>query len=121
MKLFRKEDFLAVTNQVPTQVYRGNILTADDDANSLGGLFITIPPRVEGQFHYHKKRESIQIFLSGEAVGCFEDKEVPVMAGDVVYIPPGEKHRVSNRSGSEVRFLEFFTEPPVESDFVPAE
>ena len=119
MKLFRKEDVARIENQSPEQVYREKIMTGKDMADDLGGIIVIIPPGIEGQFHYHAKRESLQIFLSGEAVGCFEDAEIPISAGDVLYIPPREKHRISNRSDTVVRFLEFFTQPPVESDFVP--
>ncbi len=119
MKLFKKEDLLSVKIGLSDQVYRENILTSVDAADALGGLFVIIQPGVEGQFHYHVKRESIQFFLSGEAIGCFADTEFPVVAGDVLFIPAGEKHRISNRSSKEVRFVEFFTEPPVESDIVP--
>jgi mannose-6-phosphate isomerase-like protein (cupin superfamily) len=121
MKLFRNEDFAGLENQSPGQVYRQKILAGEDMADDLGGLFVLIPPGTEGQFHYHVKRESIQVFVSGEAVGCFGDREIPVTAGDVLYIPPKEKHRISNRSDKDVRFLEFFTQPPAESDFVPVE
>jgi quercetin dioxygenase-like cupin family protein len=121
MKQFRKEE-LTSAKQGPTgQVYRENILTNADNAKTLGGLLVIIPPGVEGQLHYHVKRESIQLFLSGEAVGCFTDREVPVKAGDILFIPPGERHKISNRSEREVRFVEFFTEPPFESDSVAAE
>ena len=100
MKLFREEDFADVENQSPGRAYRQKILTGDDLADDLGGVFALIPPGVQVPFHYHVKRESILIFVSGEAVACIEDKEIPVGAGDVLYIPRKEKHRVSNRSGS---------------------
>jgi quercetin dioxygenase-like cupin family protein len=119
LKLFKKEDLTSAKNGLAGQVYRENILTNADTASALGGLLVIIPPGVEGQLHYHVKRESIQIYLSGKAVGFFADKEVPVAAGDVLFIPPGEKHKISNRSDKEVRFVEFFTEPPVEADSIP--
>jgi oxalate decarboxylase/phosphoglucose isomerase-like protein (cupin superfamily) len=119
VKLFKKEDLLSAKNGPIGQVYRENILTTADAAGTLGGLLVIIPPGVEGQLHYHVKRESIQVFLGGEAVGFFTDREIPVAAGDVIFIPPGEKHKISNRSDKEVRFVEFFTEPPVEADSVP--
>jgi mannose-6-phosphate isomerase-like protein (cupin superfamily) len=121
MKLFRGEDFAGAANPDPGKVYRQKTLTGEDMANDLGGIFVLLPPGTEGQFHYHVNRESIMFFVSGEAVGCFEDKETPVKAGDVFFIPPKEKHRISNRSDQDVRFLEFFTQPPAESDFVPVE
>ena len=121
MKLFRKEDLLSAKNGLSREAYRENVLTDADNACALGGLLLVIPPNVEGQFHYHVKRESVQVFLSGEAIGCFTDSEIPLKAGDVLFIPAGEKHRISNRSDKEARFIEFFTEPPLESDFVPVE
>ena len=121
MKLFRKADFAAMENQSPGQVYRQKILTVDDLANDLGGGFSLLPPGTEGPFHYHVKRESILIIVSGEAMERIEDREIPVSAGDVLYIPPKEKHGISNRSDKDVRFIEFFTQPPVESDIVPVE
>ena len=93
MKLFRKEDLTSPKNGLSGQVYRENILTNADTARALGGLLVVIPPGVEGQLHYHVKRESIQVFLSGEAVGYFTDREVPVKAGDVLFIRPEKNTR----------------------------
>jgi mannose-6-phosphate isomerase-like protein (cupin superfamily) len=118
MKLFKKEELLAARNLPSREVYRENILGADA-ARDLGGLVVIIPAGVEGQLHYHAKRESVQIFLSGEAVGRFGDGEFPIAAGDMVFIPAGEKHGISNRAKEDVRFVEFFTEPPLEADIIP--
>ena len=41
-----------------------------------------------------------------------------VKAGDVLYIPPGEKHQTINRSAKDFRYLEFYTCPPIGADFV---
>jgi quercetin dioxygenase-like cupin family protein len=118
MKLFKKEDLLSARDIAPGGVYRENILGAET-ANDLGGLIVIIPPGVEGQAHYHAKRESVQIFLSGKAVGRFGDGEFAISAGDVVFIPAGEKHGISNRTTEDVRFVEFFTAPPLEADIIP--
>jgi mannose-6-phosphate isomerase-like protein (cupin superfamily) len=119
MKQFRKEELLSARNAAPGAVYRENVLTNADAASDLAGLIVIIPPGVEGQAHFHRKRESVQIFLSGDAVGRFGDKESPIAEGDVIFIPAGEKHCISNRTDREVRFIEFFTEPPLEADIVP--
>ncbi len=120
MKLFKKEEFLRVENRVSGQTYREDILADKDAAKDLGGLFLILSPGAEGEFHYHVKRESIQVYLSGNGTACFEDREISVTEGDVLFIPPGKKHRISNRSDKEVRILEFFTEPPAEFDYVKA-
>ncbi len=45
---------------------------------------------------------------------------MPIKAGDVLFIPAGEKHQTINRSGKDFRYLEFFTCPPLGADFVEA-
>jgi quercetin dioxygenase-like cupin family protein len=69
-------------------------------------------------YHYHNKRESIIIVISGEATEVIEGKEFPIKAGDVLFIPSGEKHTTINRSQKDFRYLEYFTSPPVGSDFI---
>jgi quercetin dioxygenase-like cupin family protein len=59
--------------------------------------------------------------LGGEAVELYEDREYPIQAGDVIFIPAEAKHAVINRTDKEIRFLEFFTHPPMGSDFIKVE
>ena len=56
--------------------------------------------------------------ISGEATEILEGKEIPIKAGDVIFIPRREKHTTVNTSHQEFRYLEFFTCPPVGTDFV---
>jgi quercetin dioxygenase-like cupin family protein len=118
MKLFRKLDFIVRENPTPDKFHRLEIITGDDKARDLGGISVVLPAGHQVPYHYHERRESILILLSGEAIEVVEGKEVPIEAGDVIYLPAGEKHGVINRSNSDVRFLEFFTYPPVSADFV---
>ena len=67
-------------------------------------------------YHYHEKRESLIFIISGEAVEIAGGKEFPVKAGDVIYIPAVEKHKIVNRSDTDVRYLEFYT--PIKRDFI---
>ena len=69
-------------------------------------------------YHYHKKRESVLVVLSGEATAMVEGKAVLIKAGDVLYYLPNFKHSIVNNSGKELRILEFFTYPPVAADAV---
>ena len=72
-------------------------------------------------YHFHEKRDSVIIAISGEASETVEGKEFPVKANDVLFIPAGEKHGMINRTDKDFRFLEFFTCPPVEADFIEVE
>jgi len=60
----------------------------------------------------------IIILISGEATEVIEGKETSIKAGDVLFIPAGEKHTTINRSTQDFRYLEFFTSPPLTADFV---
>lgn len=102
----------------PGKPYRPEILTQEHQAKNLGGMFCLLVPGSQVPYHYHNNRESILIVISGEAIEVIEGKEIPIKAGDVLYIPSGEKHTTINRSDKDFRYLEYFTFPPVGADFV---
>ncbi len=118
MKIFKTNDFIKLENPTPGAPYKPEILTHEQGTKNLGGIFGVLPPGNPANYHYHQDRDSILIVLSGEATEIIEGGEIPIRAGDVIYIPPGEKHGVMNNSDKEFRYLEFFTHPPVRSDFV---
>ncbi len=117
MKIFKTKEFVELSNPAPGQAYKPEILSQAEGTRNLGGIFGVLPPGSPANYHYHNDRDSIIFVLSGEAIEIVEGREVPITAGDVIYIPPGEKHGVANRSKKEFRYLEFFTHPPVRSDF----
>jgi quercetin dioxygenase-like cupin family protein len=118
MKLFEVNEYIQMKNPKPESVYRTEILTGEDKAKDLGGLFGVLPPGGQVPYHYHRNRDSVLIAISGEVLETVEGKEMPFRAGQVIYIPPGEKHMMVNRSQREFRYLEFFTRPPALADFV---
>jgi quercetin dioxygenase-like cupin family protein len=121
MKIFKVDDYVKLNNPTPGKIFRQEILGQDDHANELGGLFGIIVAHGKGDYHYHNRRESLLLIISGEAVEYVEGKEHPIKAGDVIFIRPGEKHTIMNHSDDDLRFLEFFTHPPVGADKVRAE
>lgn len=121
MKIFKVDDYLKLTNPTPGQIYRQEILNKDHQANELGGIFGIIVARSKGDYHYHNQRESLLLIISGEAAEYVEGVKHPIKAGDVIFIRPGEKHTIVNDSDSDLRFLEFFTHPPVAADKVSVE
>jgi len=118
MKIFRSSEYVEMKNPSPGQRHRSDILTGEQGAKDLGGILGILAPGTSPPYHYHERRESIIIAISGEAVEILEGKETPIKAGDVIFIPPGEKHTTVNRSGREFRYLEFFTCPPARKDFI---
>jgi uncharacterized cupin superfamily protein len=118
MRVFRSEDFLRMENPTPGSTHRSEILTPSQKTKDLGGIFGLMVVGGHGNYHYHEKRESIIIIIQGDGAERHEGGEIPVKAGDVIFIPPGEKHMLINKSDKDLRYLEFFTHPPVKADFI---
>jgi quercetin dioxygenase-like cupin family protein len=118
MRVFKSEEYNGLENPTPGKFYRGTILTEEHDAKDLGGIFGVLVPGSEVPIHIHHKRESIFIPISGEVILIYEGQEYTFKAGDVVYVPSEKKHGLVNKSGKEMRYIEFFTYPPVEADMV---
>ena len=122
MKIIKVEDLCKIVNPTPDQPPRPELKLDGDGFKNLGGMFGLLIPKSQVPYHFHKNRESILIPLSGEAVEIVEGKETVVRPGDILLIPAGEKHTTVNRSAdNEFRFVEFFTCPPLSSDFVKAD
>ena len=117
MKIFKTDDYIEMQNPTPGKPYRPEILTAEHGAKNLGGMFGLLVPGNQVPYHYHKNRESVIIAISGEAIEVIDGKETPIKAGDILFIPAGEKHTTINRSSKDFRYLEYFTYPPVGADF----
>jgi uncharacterized cupin superfamily protein len=118
MKLFKSREYIDLKNPNVDESYRPAILIAEHGAKNLGGMFGLLPPGAQVPYHYHRQRESVIMIISGEAVEVIEGKEIPIRAGDVLFIPAGEKHTTINRSGKDLRYFEFYTFPPLTADFV---
>jgi quercetin dioxygenase-like cupin family protein len=118
MKLIKTNEFGRMPNPSPGAPFRAEILTAQHQAKELGGIFGLLPPSGEMRHHYHRNRESIIVVLSGETMVIVEGEEFAIRPGDILHIAPGERHGSVNRSDEDFRFFEFFTYPPLASDFV---
>ena len=118
MKRFKTEDYVRMENPTPGKAYRPEILTAEHGAKELGGTFGLLTPGTRVPYHYHNKRESVITVISGQGIEIMDGEEIPISTGDVFFIPAGVKHTTVNNSNADLRYLEFFTQPPGASDFV---
>jgi uncharacterized cupin superfamily protein len=118
MKRFKTADYVQMENPTPGETFRPEILTDKHGAKDLGGMFGLLPPGTQVPYHYHNKRESVIMIISGEGIEIMDGEEIPISAGDVFFIPVGVKHTTINNSEKELRYLEFYTQPPVGADFV---
>ena len=121
MEVYKAEEYNKMENPNPGAFFRQEILTTEQKAKDLGGMFGLLPPGTEVPYHYHAKRESVIIAISGEAIEVVEGEETPIKANEVLFIPAGEKHQTVNRSDKDFRYLEFYTCPPVTADFIKVE
>lgn len=112
MKAFRGEEYTAMKNPTPGKTFKQDLLK-ELHARGLHGVFgLVVPGGQGGDYHFHERGEHIIVIVSGEGVEIVEGAEIPVKAGDVLYIPAGEKHTIVNRSDKELRYLGFMTQIP---------
>jgi mannose-6-phosphate isomerase-like protein (cupin superfamily) len=62
---------------------------------------IIINPEQRPSYQYHHRRSETWIIVKGIAKVTLDDIEKTVVAGDVVKVPIGCKHRIENKSSSE--------------------
>ena len=111
MRLFRIEEFIRMKNPNPGKPFKQDILTRNEEPDSLGGIFGILEPGTQVPYHVHNKRHTVIIAISGEATAIIEGKEIPIKTHDVLHISPGEKHMTVNKTNTAFRYLGFFTFP----------
>ena len=119
MELFKIGDYIKKANPKPDE--RLTVQLLEKKAESMVGMFIILPPDGQTPYHFHAKRESILIVVSGKAKELVEGKKIPIEANDILFIPAKQKHGVLNDSGKEFRFIEFQVGKPDEPDRVEVE
>ena len=63
--------------------------------------------------HLHRDFEECIYVLAGEGTTCAESGEIAIKPGDIVLIPPGEKHMTRNTGNVPLVLLCFFPVPDV--------
>ncbi len=119
MELFKIGDYIKKVNPKPDE--RLTVQLLEKKAESMVGMFIVLPPGGSTPYHFHAKRESILIVVSGKAKELVEGKKIPIEANDILFIPTKQKHGVLNDSGKEFRFIEFQAGNPDVPDRVEVE
>ena len=114
MERYRMGEYAEIDIPNADSYYNQKILTHVHGAKHLGGIFCQLLPGGKQAYHYHKNRESIILVISGEATETVEDKEIRIKSGDVLFIPAGEKHKMTNDGKKAIRYLEFFTPAAVD-------
>ncbi len=119
MEVFKMSDYVKKTNPKPAE--RLTVQLLEKKAENMVGMFIVLPPDGSTPYHYHAKRESILIVVSGKGKELVEGKKIPIEANDILFIPANQKHGILNDSGKEFRFIEFQAGNPAVPDRVEIE
>ena len=81
-------------------------------------LNILRPKGPRGRVHRHTKSDNVYIVKSGEGLLTIEDENHAIVADDVVFIPAGVRHSLSNVSERELVIYEIYTPAGAAFDFV---
>lgn len=81
----------------------GRVLTIKIDSERTPGLRMSmiaedLPPKSEIRVHLHQNEDEIIFIRMGTGVATLGDREVPVAAGAIVYVPQGQWHGLRNNS-----------------------
>lgn len=119
MEIFKMADYIKKANPEPDKRFTLQLL--EKKAENLIGLLGVLPPGGKTPYHFHNKRESVLIIISGKAKEVVEGKRIAIEADDILFIPAKQKHGIVNDSGKEFRYIEFQVGKPDEPDRVEVE
>ena len=80
------------------------LIGPDDGATNFHMRHFEVGPGGCTPHHSHDHEHEILV-LKGEGVAVSEQGERPFKAGDVIFIPPNERHRLMNRSDKPSEFI----------------
>ncbi len=72
---------------------------------------VLVPGGPPGPYHYHNRTENFYWILQGEGLLVAEGVQYRLVTDDIVFIPPGVKHSLSNVGEAELRLLEVYGPP----------
>jgi uncharacterized cupin superfamily protein len=82
-------------------------------ATKLGAVVDIVPPGKRScPYHYHLAQEEMFVIVEGTGSLRVAGELLPVLAGDVIFIPPGPEypHQLINTSAAPLRYLSVSTQ-----------
>ena len=109
-KLIRNFNAVPMERQVREPLYDGvgARLAAGTAAQRLGASIDIVPPGKRScPYHFHHAEEEMFIVLEGQGTLRVAGEMLPVVAGDVIFIPPGAEypHQLINTSDAPLKYL----------------
>jgi mannose-6-phosphate isomerase-like protein (cupin superfamily) len=77
-----------------------------------------IPEGPPGKLHHHTHADNVYIVKRGEGVLTVDGNSYAIREDDVVYIPAGMKHSLSNRGAEPFEIFEIYAPSGKHFDFV---
>lgn len=91
---------------------RGARLASGTAATKLGASFDILAPGKRGcPYHLHHAQEEMFVIVEGSGTLRVAGEELPIKAGDVIFIPPGPEypHQIFNTSAAPLKYLSIST------------
>jgi uncharacterized cupin superfamily protein len=113
-RLIRNFDSAALEpfERAPLYASRGARLAAGTAARKLGASIDVVAPGMRScPYHFHHAEEEMFIVLEGSGTLRVAGEMLPLVAGDVVFIPPGPEypHHIINTSNAPLKYLSIST------------
>ena len=113
-RVYRQEDGKRLV--LPGRISQ-EIVCGESGARGVTVRLVEVPPLKPGEAergpHVHHGFEECIYVLAGEGTTCAESGEIAIKPGDIVLIPPGEKHLTRNTGNVPLVLLCFFPVPDV--------
>ncbi len=105
MKIFHYRDVKAKHAEEGASKLRVRwLITKEMGAENFAMRLFEMEPRGYSPFHSHPWEHEVFI-LAGEGLVVGEGKEKEFRAGNVIFIPPNERHQFKNNGEKTVKFL----------------
>lgn len=113
-RLIRNFNTAALQHEVREPLYdsRGTRLARGTAARRLGASFDVIAPGKRAcPYHLHHAQEEMFVVLEGSGTLRVAGERLPLVQGDVIFIPPGADypHQIINTSDAPLKYLSIST------------
>ena len=71
-----------------------------------------------GHYHHHSQADNVYIVKSGEGELTVEGTSYTIREDDIIYIPAGQKHSLTNKSDQKFEIFEIYAPAGKQFDFV---
>jgi quercetin dioxygenase-like cupin family protein len=105
MKVFHYENAEAIDAEEGASKLKVRwLITKETGAENFVMRLFEMEPEGHSPFHAHPWEHEVFI-LDGKGYVVSEDGEVRFRSGDVIFVPPNEKHQFKNDGAESLRFL----------------